>query len=79
MPRNVVTLVRRLDFYGRQKQAQEPLLTALGERYRFRRVENGIEIDFPKRLGSEAKAQVVAELDRIDADWRRLFRLYPRD
>ncbi len=79
MPRNVVTLDPRLDFFGRKKRAQERLLTALGERYRFRRVENRVEIDFPKRLGSEAKAQVVAELDRIDRDWRRLFRLYPRD
>jgi hypothetical protein len=79
VPRNVVTLSPRFDFFGRNREARERLLSALGERYRFRAVENRVEIDFPKRLGREAKAQVVAELDRIDPDWGRLFRLYPLD
>jgi hypothetical protein len=78
MPRNVVTLVPRFDLVGRRAQAREHLLETLGRRYRLRRVENRVEIDFPKRLETEAKAQVAAELDRVDADWRRVFRLYPR-
>jgi hypothetical protein len=74
MPRNVVTLVPRLIPGGRQR-----IEGALGQRYRLRRVDEQIEIDFPKRLGKEsARDEVIAELDRIDRRWRRFFVLYPR-
>ena len=79
MPRNVVTLEPRLDFFGRKRKAQERLLSAIEERYRVRKVENSVRIDFPKRVGKQGKAQVVAELDRIDPNWRRVLRIYPRD
>jgi hypothetical protein len=79
VPRNVVTLVPRSDILRRKRQARERVLTALGERYRFRRKETQVELDFPKRRPrDEVKAEVVAELDRIDPGWRRLFLIYPR-
>ena len=69
-----------MDLLGRKEAARERVLAALGERYRFRAVEEAAQIDFPKRRSSrEAKAEVVAELDRIDPNWRRLFRIYPLD
>ncbi len=75
MPRKVVTLEPRLDLFSRKRHARDRVLTALAARYRFRKEENWIEFDFPKRLGKEAKKQVVAELDRMYPNWRRLFRI----
>lgn len=80
MPRNVVTLSPRADLLRRRDEARERILAALGDRYRFRREATHVEIDFSKRRASaEVKAEVVAELDRIDPRWRRLFRIYPLD
>jgi hypothetical protein len=79
VPRNVVRLSPRLDLFGRKRQKRSRVLAALRERYRFREVETWVEIDFPRRAGTAARAEVVAELDRIDPKWRRLFQLYPRD
>jgi hypothetical protein len=79
VPRNVVTLVPRSDILGRKRDARERVLAALGERYRFRTKETQFEIDFSKRRARhEVKAEVIAELERIDPNWRRLFRIYPR-
>jgi hypothetical protein len=77
MPRNVVTVEPRFAAFllpGRRKQIE----AELAERHRYRRRGDAMEIDFPKRLGREAREQVIAELDEIDPRWRRLFRLYPR-
>ena len=32
----------------------------------------------PRFAGREARERVVADLDEIAPNWRRLFRLYPR-
>jgi hypothetical protein len=47
---------------------------------RPRDADAGLEVDFPKALGGRAaKDQVLAELDRIDPRWRRLFVVYPTE
>jgi hypothetical protein len=78
VPRNIVTLDPRSSLFGRKRHAQERVLAAVGERYRFRKEEAWVEIDFPKRMGDQAQAQVVTELDRIEPNWR-LFRIHPRE
>jgi hypothetical protein len=77
MPRNVVTLVPRVLVLTRPG-TRGAIETALGERFRFRRVNDRIEIDFPKS-DPEAKRKVVAALDEIDPRWRRVFVIYPHD
>ena len=84
MPRNVVTVSRRLLVLptSRNRDAQRRVELALEERYRARRASDPshLEIDFPKRhLRRAAKEEVAAELDRIEPRWRRLFVLYPTE
>lgn len=43
----------------------------------YRRVDDRIEIDFPK-AASGAKQEVISALDSIDPAWRRVFVIYPR-
>ena len=76
MPRNVVTLAPRLIPLVRRGM-REQIEAELSKRYRFRRVDDHIEIDFPKSK-SDAKEEVVAQLDEIDPRWRRVFVVYPR-
>ena len=80
MPRNVVTLSPRS---GVDPEACERILSALERRYRPRRVRTPlgehIELDFPRRMGLAGKAEVVAELDRIDRGWPDLFEVFPVD
>ncbi len=76
MPRNVVTLSPRL--LPLMTNARRDRIEArLDELYRYRRVEDRIEIDFPKR-DLDARTKVIAELDAIDPKWRRAFAIYPR-
>jgi hypothetical protein len=76
MPRNVVTLVPRLVAFARPGTRAE-IEVALEERFRYRRVDNRIEIDFPKSK-SGSKQEVIAALDAISPAWRRVFVIYPR-
>ncbi len=76
VPRNVVTLSPRLLLLV-TKARRERIEACLGELYRYRRVEDRIEIDFPKR-DLDARTKVIAELDAIDPKWRRAFAIYPR-
>jgi hypothetical protein len=49
-------------------------------RARPRPAGDGIQIDFPKKIGRrQARARVVEDLDRIEPDWRRLFAVYPSE
>ena len=77
MPRNVVTLAPRLIPLARPG-TRAAIESRLGERFRFRREDDHIEIDFSKS-DAEAKQKVVAALDEIDPRWRRVFVIYPRD
>jgi len=84
VPRNVVTLTpRRLVLpVQRNRAARERIERALVDRYRARRESDPqrIAIDFPKRgLRRAAKNEIVAELDRIEPRWRRLYVLYPSE
>jgi hypothetical protein len=76
MPRNVVTVVPRLIPFARPG-TRAAIEAALEERFRYRRVEDRIEIDFPKGA-SDAKQEVISALDGIDPAWRRVFAIYPR-
>ncbi|HEX8105701.1 MAG TPA: hypothetical protein VF533_24005 [Solirubrobacteraceae bacterium] len=76
MPRNVVTLVPRVVAFARPG-TRARVEAALGERFRYRRADDRIEIDFPKSR-SDAKQAVIAALDGIEPGWRRVFRVYPR-
>jgi hypothetical protein len=77
VPRNVVTLAPRL--LARARPARRSAIeTALEDRFRYRRQDDHIEIDFSKS-DHEAKRKVVAALDEIDPRWRRVFVIYPRD
>ncbi len=76
MPRNVVTLSPRLIPFARPGK-RAAIETALGERFRYRRVDDRIDIDFPKSA-SDAKQEVISALDGIDPAWRRVFAIYPR-
>ena len=60
-----------------RRRMREQIEAELSKRYRFRRVDDHIEIDFPKSK-SDAKEEVVAQLDEIDPRWRRVFAVYPR-
>jgi hypothetical protein len=54
--------------------------SGLKKRFRCRVEADSLQIDFPKRYGSAAaKRDVIAELDRIDPTWPRLFRIYPTE
>jgi hypothetical protein len=75
VPRNVVTLAPRLLRLARPG-TRAAIEAALAERFRYRRVDAHIEIDFPKSKPG-AKAEVVAALDEIDPRWRRVFVIYP--
>jgi hypothetical protein len=82
VPRNVVTLVpRRLVLPTRANlDAARKIEAAVIEQFRGR-LENRprrIEIDFSKRR-TGVRYAVAAELDRIDPQWRRLFKLYGED
>jgi hypothetical protein len=86
VPRNVVTVARRRTWTfwrgSDRVERQDRAVVALTERFRLRASERGdrFEIDFPKSLERRAaKAEVVAELERIDPDWGRLFVVYPLD
>jgi len=84
VPRNVVTLTpRRLVLpVQRNRAARERIERALVDRYRARRESDPqrIAIDFPKRgLRRAARNEIVAELDRIEPRWRRLYVLYPSE
>ncbi len=76
IPRNVVTLAPRL--IPRARPSRRAKIEAkLQTRYRCRRADDHIEIDFPKSK-NDAKQKVVAALDAIDPAWRRLYVIYPR-
>ncbi len=76
IPRNVVTLEPRL--IPRARPSRRAKIEAeLQTRYRYRRVDDHIEIDFPKSK-NDATQEVIAALDAIDPAWRRLFVIYPR-
>ena len=77
MPRNVVTLVPRVLRLARPG-TRAAIEEALAQKFRYRREEDSIEIDFPKS-DRESKRKVVAALDQIDRRWRRIFAIYPRD
>jgi len=84
VPRNVVTVVRRRSILPRRAgrtERQDHALAQLEERYRVvPRDGEGVEIHFPNALGKRAaKEQVVAELERIEPAWSRLFVVYPRE
>jgi hypothetical protein len=84
MPRNVVTLSPRLLVLPtrRNREARDRVERALVDRYRARRESDPdrIQIDFSKRQARRAaKDEVVAELDRIEPRWRRLYVLYPKE
>jgi hypothetical protein len=76
MPRNVVSLAPRLIPFARPG-TRAKIETALEEHYRYRRVDDHIEIDFPKSK-SDAKQEVISTLDAISPAWRRVFVIYPR-
>ena len=66
----------------RNRAARERIERALVDKYSARRESDPerIAIDFPKRaLRRAAKDEVVAELDRIEPRWRRLYVLYPSE
>src|SRR5688572_30396376 len=83
MPRNVVTLAPRASLFRRRKhdQARARIAGLLAQRFRPRYREDGlIQIDFPKTYSArQAKGDVAIELDRIDQDWPRYYRLYPTE
>jgi hypothetical protein len=86
MPRNVVTVVPRrwpvLRRVADRRDRQDRLFSGLAERYRLRPrpAGDGYEIDFPKSPGRRAaKEEVIAALERIDRNWRRLVDVYPLD
>jgi hypothetical protein len=65
----------------RRRSRQDRALASLGERHRVRwRAEgDGVQIDFPKSLGSRAaRDTIVADLAEIESAWRRLFLVYPK-
>lgn len=76
MPRNVVTLSPRLIPFARPG-TRAAIEAALEERFRYRRVDDRIEIDFPK-AARDAKQEVTSALDDINPAWRRVFVIYPR-
>jgi hypothetical protein len=66
----------------RNRAARERIERALVDKYRARRESDPerIAIDFPKRaLHRASKDEIVAELDRIEPRWRRLYVLYPSE
>ena len=77
MPRNVVTLAPRLVRLARPG-TRAAIESAIAERFRYRREQNHIEIDFPKS-DQDAKRKVVAALDEINPRWRLVFVLYARE
>jgi hypothetical protein len=77
MPRNVVTLAPRLVRLARPG-TRSAIEAALARRFRYRREDDRIEIDFPKP-DREARRKVVAALDEIDPRWRRVFVIYPHE
>jgi hypothetical protein len=77
VPRNVVTLAPRMVRLARPG-TRAAIEAALAERFRYRREDDRIEIDFPKS-DADAKQKVVAALDEIEPRWRRVFVLYPRE
>jgi len=82
VPRNVVTLTPRILTLPRRgnAEARQEIVAGLRKAYRPRESAGQIEIDFPKNVGGRAaKDQVVAELDRLDPHWRRLYVLYPTE
>jgi hypothetical protein len=83
MPRNVVTLAPRASLFRRKKhdEARTRIAALLAQRFRPRYREDGvIQIDFPKRYSArQAKGQVAIELDQIDRNWSRYYRLYPTE
>jgi hypothetical protein len=84
VPRNVVTVWRRRSLLRRasRRDAQDLVLAELGRRYRvrWRSDEEGVEIDFPKRLGRRmARDRVVDDLAQIEPEWARLFAVYPSE
>jgi hypothetical protein len=83
VPRNVVTVMRRRSLLRprARRELQTAVLTELSRRrtVRWRPRADGVEVDFPKRLGErEAKQRVLDDLAAIDPDWQRLFVVYPR-
>ena len=76
MPRNVVTLRPRLVPFARPG-TRAKIETALEDRFRYRRVDDHIEIDFPKSKVA-AKQEVISALDAISPAWRRVFVIYGR-
>jgi hypothetical protein len=85
VPRNVVTVSARAFRLPtrRNRDTEDKVEQALVERFRARAERSPvlhIKIDFPKRESHRAaKERVAAELDRIDARWRRVFKLYPTE
>jgi hypothetical protein len=85
VPRNVVTLrVRAFRVPTRRnRDTQHRVEQALVERLRARAERTPVlqlEIDFPKNESHrDATDEMEAELNQIDARWRRVFMLYPTD
>jgi hypothetical protein len=78
MPRRGLPFRRSAD----RRERRERVLADLGERYRLmpREQDDGVEIHFPRAVGRRAaKSEVVAELERIDSGWSKLFVVYPRE
>ena len=75
MPRNVVTVVPRFAAFAGEPPTRER--GGAGRAVSLSSRGDAMEIDFPKQLGREARERVVADLDEIAPNWRRLFRLYP--
>ena len=76
VPRNGITLAPRMIRLARPG-TRAAIEVGLAERFRYRHEHDHIEIDFAKSDG-EARQKVVAALDEIDPQWRRVFVLYPR-
>ena len=82
MPRNVVTLRPRLVTLPtrRNRETRKRVERFVVERYRASIYDEGIKIHFPKRKGRRAaKDEVTRALDATDANWRRVFVLYPKE
>jgi hypothetical protein len=83
VPRNIVTVMpRRFALPTRRnRETDRKVRERLARRYRPRpRADGGIEIDFPKRVGRRAaKDEVLAELERVDPRWARVFVVHPRE
>jgi hypothetical protein len=84
MPRNVVTLCRRVLALAtsRNRQTRERVESWAIETRRARRETNPqrLEIDFPKQKGKRAaKTQIAEALDHVDPRWRKGFVLYPTE